>query len=392
MTHLKDRAGCSRLRVLAWPAFRKQAANPHAALLARELIALGAEVVDWTPARALLRPGDLWHVHHPDTVVYRRSLARSAFEAITFLGLLWLARRRGARVVWTIHDLGSNDGLHPRLEAWFWKAFIPGLDAFICLSRSSKTLALERFPALLDRTGHIVPHGHYRDAYPLTLARAPARQQLALPSKRTVLLHFGLMRPYKHVPQLIRTFRAMPGGEAILLVIGRPFDAAVEHEVRAAAQGASNVQLHLRWVPPDDVQTYFAASDLVVLPYRRILNSGALMLALTFGRPVLVPDLGSMREQQEAFGVDWIRLYSGELTTKELAEACRWARMAARVSPDLGGLDWPTLALQTHAIYQLVRSGQPQFPARRADLENAATCSGERVMPQPRQVPLRHDG
>jgi beta-1,4-mannosyltransferase len=393
MTHLSmDRPGCSRLRVLAWPAFRKRAANPHAALLARELIALGAEVVDWTPVQALLRPGDLWHVHHPDTVVYRRSLARSAFEAITFLGLLWLARRRRARVVWTIHDLGSNDGLHPRLEAWFWKAFILGLDAFICLSRSSKTLALERFPALLDRPGQIVPHGHYRDAYPRTLARATARQRLALPAEATVLLHFGLMRPYKNVPQLIRTFRAMPGGDAYLLVVGRPFDQAIEHEVRAAAQGASNVRLHLRWVPPDDVQTFFAASDLVVLPYRRILNSGALMLALTFGRPVLVPDLGSMREQQEAFGVDWIRLYAGELTAAELAEGCRWARMAARVPPDLGGLDWPALALQTHAVYQLVRSGQPSFAAGGAELENAATCSGAGGMPRPRQVPLHHDG
>jgi glycosyltransferase involved in cell wall biosynthesis len=388
----RDRPGCpDRLRVLAWPAFRKQAANPHAALLARELIALGTEVVDWTPVRALLQPGDLWHLHHPDTVVYRRSLARSVFEAITFLGLLWLARRRGARVVWTIHDLGSNDGLHPRLEAWFWKAFIPALDATICLSRSSKTLALERFPALLDRPAHIVPHGHYRDAYPRTLARATARQRLALPSEAPVLLHFGLMRPYKNVPQLIRTFRAMPGDDAFLLVVGRPFDEAIEHEVRAAAECASNVRLHLCWVPPDEVQTFFAASDLVVLPYRRILNSGALMLALTFGRPVLVPDLGSMREQQAAFGADWIRLYSGELTAEGLAEACRWARMAPRGSPDLSGLDWRSLALRIHAVYQLVRSGQPHCTARGTNLENVATCPAEVEMARRRHAPLHHD-
>ena len=46
-------------------------------------------------ARALLRPGDLWHLHHPETVLYRRSLAGSVFETIAFLGLLWLARLRG---------------------------------------------------------------------------------------------------------------------------------------------------------------------------------------------------------------------------------------------------------------------------------------------------------
>ena len=95
--------------MLAWPAFRKESANPHAALLARELIELGVSLVDWTPVRALLRPGDLWHLHHPETVLYRRSLAASSLETLTFLGLLLLARVRGVRLLWTIHDLGSND-------------------------------------------------------------------------------------------------------------------------------------------------------------------------------------------------------------------------------------------------------------------------------------------
>jgi beta-1,4-mannosyltransferase len=177
-----SRAGA--LRVLAWPAFRKQAANPHAALLARELIALGVRVVDWTPLRALFRPGDLWHLHHPETVLHRRSVARSAFETIAFLGLLWLARLRGVRVLWTMHDLGSNDSLHPWLEAWLLKTFIPAVDAVICLSECSLTMALERFSALVGRPAHIVPHGHYRDAYPHTVTRETARQRLALPPRQ----------------------------------------------------------------------------------------------------------------------------------------------------------------------------------------------------------------
>jgi beta-1,4-mannosyltransferase len=392
-----DPSSCpGALRVLAWPAFRKEAANPYAALLARELIALGAQVVDWTPLRALLRPGDLWHLHHPETVIYRRSLALSLFESITFLGLLWLARLRRRRVVWTIHDLGSNDRLHPRLEAWFWKAFIPGVDAFICLSERSRTMALDRFPALVGRPAHIVPHGHYRDAYAHTITPEMARQRLALPSEATVLLHFGLMRPYKNVPYLIRTFRAAPRQDAVLLVAGKPFDAAIEREVRDAADGASNVRLHLRWVPPEEVQTFFAASDLVVLPYRRILNSGAVVLALTFGRPVLVPDLGSMRDQQEAFGPDWIRLYSGELTAAELAEAGRWAKIAPRRPPDLGELNWASLALQTRAVYEAVRSRRPSFATAAAKLGPMIRSWTDDRVARPQQGSMRsgggHDG
>ncbi len=343
-------------RVLAWPAFRKQAANPHAALLARELIAIGTEVLDWTPLRALLRPGDLWHLHHPETVVYRRSRIGSLAETIAFLGLLWLARLRGLRVLWTIHDLGSNDGLHPRLEAWFWRAFIPAVDAIVCLSERSRVLALERYPGLAGRPAHVLPHGHYLDAYPRTMTRKTARQRLALPPGATVLLHFGLLRPYKGVPHLIRTFRSLAAPGTVLLVAGRPFDANVEREIRDAAQGADNVRLDLRWIPPADVEAFFEASDLVVLPYRQILNSGAAMLALTFARPVLVPDLGSMREQLEAFGADWIRLYPGELTPAELGAAAEWARTARRGPLDLEPLDWQGLARRTHEVYTTVLS------------------------------------
>ena len=366
------------LQVLAWPAFRKQVANPHAALLAGELIGLGINLVEWTPIRALLRPGDLWHLHHPETVLYRRSELASVLETLVLLGLLALARLRRVRVLWTIHDLGSNDEWHPRLERWFWKRFVARVDAFICLSERSRTMALERFPALVGRPGYVVPHGHYRDAYPRTVTRAAARRQLAVPPEATVLLHFGLMRPYKNVPHLVRIFRATTTPGAVLLVVGRPFDPAVEHEVRAAAAGASNVRLDLRWIPPEEVQIFFAASDLVVLPYRRILNSGAVMLALTFACPVLVPDLGAMRDQQAAFGAAWVRLYAGDLTGEELAEACRWARATSRLPPDLGTLDWTSLALKTRTIYETLCSFRQVAASAVAGTEPVVRSSGQK--------------
>ena len=361
--------------MLAWPAFRKESANPHAALLARELIELGVSLVDWTPVRALLRPGDLWHLHHPETVLYRRSLAASSVETLTFLALLLLARGRGVRLLWTIHDLGSNDCLHPRLESWFWSAFIARVDAFVCLTEHSRTLALERFPALAGRPGYIVPHGHYRDAYPRTVSRESARQRLSLPPQATVLLHFGLMRPYKNVPHLIRTFRTMPRPGTVLLVVGKPYDAAIEGEIRCAANGASNVRLDLRHVPPEEVQLFFAAADLVVLPYRRILNSGVVMLSLTFARPVLVPDLGAMRDQQERFGADWVRLYRGGLTVGALAAAAEWARPPRPQSIDLDGFGWRELALRTRAIYEelgLWHAYRPWAARRRESARSSA--------------------
>lgn len=44
------------------------------------------------------------------------------------------------------------------------------------------------------------------------------------------------------------------------------------------------------------MQYVLRAADYVVLPYRRILTSGALALALGFERPVIVPDLAPLLE------------------------------------------------------------------------------------------------
>jgi beta-1,4-mannosyltransferase len=362
-----DGADRRSLRVLAWPAFNKRDANPHAALLSEGLRELGVEVDDWTPARAGLRAVDLWHLHHPESVVYLRSRRRSALTTLAFCALLALARARGTRILWTVHDLGSHDRLHPKLEAWFWPFFVSRVDAYVCLSEGGARLARERFPGLRDRPGFTVPHGHYRDAYPNQVSRTQARRALGLPEQTRVLLHFGLVRPYKNVPHLIRTFRAQPQSEVVLLVAGKPYDAIVEREVRLSADGCPQVRLLLRWVPPAEVQHLFVASDLVVLPYRSILNSGTVFLALSFGRPVLVPDKGAMREQQERFGAEWVRLYAGELSARELREATAWATGTPRPAPpDLAGLDWENVARRTLAVYQEMLATPDGELARRA--------------------------
>lgn len=351
-THDRVADGRPPARVLAWPAFRKQAANPYGALLAAAIRKQGVIIDDWTPLRALVRRVDLWHVHHPDTVVYPRNTLHSALGTAVFAVLLYLAHWRGIRILWTVHDLDSNDGLHPWLEAWLWRYFLPRVDAFSCLTEGSLRLARERFPQLRGVPGYTITHGHYRDAYPNEMSQEQAREALGLPPQAKVLLYFGLIRPYKNVPHLIDTFRQLKDPDLILLVVGKPYDAKEEQAVRERADSCPRVRLELRWIPPEQVQKYFAASDLLVLPYRRILNSGAAMLALTFARPVLVPDLGNMREQQEKLGGQWIMLYEGELTESALAEASRCADATQAPPPNLTGLGWAERAERTIRVYE----------------------------------------
>ena len=75
----------------------------------------------------------------------------------------------------------------------------------------------------------------------------------------------------------------------------------------------------LRYISDEETQIYLRASDLVVLPYRDILNSGSALLALSFDRPVWLPEGNLADDLRDVVGEAWV--YSGELTPNNLLNA-----------------------------------------------------------------------
>jgi beta-1,4-mannosyltransferase len=65
---------------------------------------------------------------------------------------------------------------------------------------------------------------------------------------------------------------------------------------RALARPGVRIELTDAVVPDDELQLYFNACDVVALPFRQVLNSGSLLLAMSFGCPVVAPRLGSIPE------------------------------------------------------------------------------------------------
>ena len=54
--------------------------------------------------------------------------------------------------------------------------------------------------------------------------------------------------------------------------------------------------LHTKFIPHADVEHYYCAADLVVLPYKKIYQSGVLVMTLSYGKPALVSDLPPLKE------------------------------------------------------------------------------------------------
>jgi beta-1,4-mannosyltransferase len=50
------------------------------------------------------------------------------------------------------------------------------------------------------------------------------------------------------------------------------------------------------FVAPDEIQMYMNATDLVIFPYRDVLTSGAVLLAMSFGKACVAPRKGCIGE------------------------------------------------------------------------------------------------
>ena len=343
----------AELRVLAWPGLAAKARNPYTWLLYSHLTRLGVQVLEFTPASALHGGYDVLHAHWPDKALNAASWTGSAIRAAATLAIVRAAHLHGARVVWTAHNAEPHESRHPRLERWFWSAFVQHVDAVVHLSTAGRRAVEAHYQALAGRPQAVVAHGHFRGAYPDTIARDEARGTLGMPAGARVITFIGKVRGYKNVPHLIRTVRALSprAGEVILLVAGASQTRALREEVLAAAGADPRVHLKLGHIPEGEVQHYLRAADLVVLPFTEITNSGSALLALSFDRPVLVPALGAMGELQALAGHDWVRTYEGALMPDTLTDALQWAARRRHRGPRLDQLEWPLLARQTLSLY-----------------------------------------
>ncbi len=350
----------SDMRVLAWPATSDK--NTHMSLLYSSIEPFGVEVDNFSAqamleGRCALDTYDLWHIHWPDHHFNTRNPFKAASANATVLGWFKEAKAKGVKLVWTVHNLRPHEKYHPYLEPFFYGPYTRMLDGWIALSQIAEREAKEKFAPLKETPSFVIPRGHYRDAHAGNIAKDVARERLGLPSDAKVLLNFGLIRDYKNIPHLIKTFRELERNDAILLIAGAPRSGKLEQEVREAVQGDPRVRLELSFIPDDALPTYFAASDLVTLPYKAIMHSGSAMMALSFNRPVLLPDIGALRELQAHVGDDWVRMFIGDLSVSELERSIVWAAQVAGKTADLAALSWDHIGKRTWQAFRDVLSG-----------------------------------
>jgi len=292
------------------------------------------------------------HLHWAELQIQANSRRGRLIRCASFLAALALAKLQGIRVVYTVHNLAQHEGRHERLNRLAHAALFAWADA-LHVHDASVAEALRRQTGR-TRGVWVIPHGSYVGCYPDAVAPAEARRQLGLGAGDFVYLALGGLRPYKGIEELIEAFSTLPGADARLLIAGHPHEPAYAAELRRLVAGERRILAHLQHVPDEQLQLYMRAADVCVFPYRRVTTSGAAILALSFGRPILAPALGPFPELVRASaGLTYDAGDPGGLRSA-LAAAQSLDREAAgrAIAAYLEQIAWPKIGAQHAAMYR----------------------------------------
>lgn len=204
---------------------------------------------------------------------------------------------KGIRVLFLCHNVLPHEPFP--LQRFITRAVLGRGDSFLVHSKQEERQIHELLPKKTCRIGRNL-HPTYEFFKSKGMPQREARQKLGLPEEDFVLLFFGFVRDYKGLKVLLEAYpeiRARTGCR--LLIVGEFLESEKEdymQRIDAAEDGTGGITVVDGYVPDPEVEQYFAACDLVVLPYLSATQSGVVTIAYGFEKPVIVTDVGGLPE------------------------------------------------------------------------------------------------
>lgn len=252
--------------------------------------------------RRLLKRIESGQISKPDVVHFQWSrLPR--FDRHLILRL----KAKGIGVVHTVHDV---EPLYKGAAGMSSLGLVYAeCDALVVHTQANKVELLERYSKLDASRILVIPHGPLQaEDCPPNATRQNAREQLSIPQTARVALNFGSIKDYKGLDLLVgampTVFQSIP--DAYLLLAGRPATPADAPDVSPLRKLGIPFRADFEFIPDRDAWKYYLAADVVVLPYRRITQSGVLLSAMAFGRPSIVTRVGGLPEVVRDGKTGWV--------------------------------------------------------------------------------------
>lgn len=171
---------------------------------------------------------------------------------------------------------------------------------FVHTTRMKAQLAAEF--SITESKITVIPFGINNTLPKSELEWKQARASLMLPEDAKVLLFFGHIASYKGLEYAVQALKLLLSrDESFRLVIAGPIKNAYDYW-HSVARLVNELEVddyvisRLEYIPDSEVEMFFKAADVTLLPYKFIYQSGVLFLSYSFGVPVVAADVGSLKD------------------------------------------------------------------------------------------------
>jgi glycosyltransferase involved in cell wall biosynthesis len=239
----------------------------------------------------------------PDFILFGK--IEFPFEAI-FLRYL---KNKGLILGDICHEFERRELSRSFIENWYNKLYNNAFENFSTLFFHANN-NLERFQELFDISPErlkIIDHGNeniFIEFAKLSIHSENLRVMYNLEENANIVLFFGLLSPSKGIPDLIDAFAIVVDKYPTvkLLIAGYPSKYVDPQDYKNQVEKLKlrkNIIFDLRYIPNESVAELMNLAKVVVYPYTSSTQSGALQVAYSFGKPVIVTDVGGLPEVVE---------------------------------------------------------------------------------------------
>lgn len=290
--------------------------NPYLQLFARGLASHGVKFVSLQGLDEALAigphlPANIVHIHWPENLWgYGENASRAALTSLRAWArtirrehvkwrqvrkfIDWLAQQKqnGKQVWLTVHNIDRHEGTS-LVDRYGFRRLNELVDLHIF--HSQHAVEDYRRNVAAPKSHVVMFHGNYDGIFPAPGDRAAVRERLAIPHDATVFAVVGQLRENKGLAEVIRTFERLGPGMVCILA-GKPRGGRRLRDLLSHARACRNVIVIDRELADQEYVDIVSAADGVMLPYKAITGSGALMCALTLGRGVIATRLPYFEE------------------------------------------------------------------------------------------------
>lgn len=268
----------------------------YSAIRARYRIVSGS--IDRAIAQQQLRKRSIYHIHWEESLFAEcTTTAQASRVRREYVESLRRYAEMGGKIVWTLHNIKPHEWRFVR-TLFSLRKNLAAIAHSILVHNQAALPILQSQSGLTDLSKvTVLPHPAYFDIYEPS---ARTKDLVgSLPANPRTLLHFGMVRAYKGIPELVRKLPAefMAQHRLALQICGKPLRAdSFLDGLLAQTRSRPEIKYSLGSVPAEEVADLLRSHAGLIIPYHNVLTSGVAVLSLTLGVPAVAPNTSAMRE------------------------------------------------------------------------------------------------